>query len=288
MGKILLLFKKLFVKINDQPNNNLYRTIDIPKGIEKRNIIYASTIPMTVNIGNLIYNQEYEKAIKLGNELLITCEPLNYDYASMIHINLMEAYFKARETNVKYFEMSTYHAKQAMICGHNTGMAQERLIINLEKERNIHQALQVCNIILSDKFIFSKNGYGSKGNILKRKERLEKNLAKSLDINTDKCFLESEIVLLYSILEDSQEDIIVSENYITNGEVIRISISEYYENKDYFSIMPDLIFNALEIAFLKGKKTAIVQKAAYDDMIKNYNKLLISNMKKRVEIIREK
>ena len=161
-------------------------------------------------------------------------------------------------------------------------------IINLEKERNIHQALQVCNIILSDKFIFSKNGYGSKGNILKRKERLEKNLAKSLDINTDKCFLESEIVLLYSILEDSQEDIIVSENYITNGEVIRISISEYYENKDYFSIMPDLIFNALEIAFLKGKKTAIVQKAAYDDMIKNYNKLLISNMKKRVEIIREK
>jgi hypothetical protein len=49
-------------------------------------------------------------------------------------------------------------------------------------------------------------------------------------------------------------------------ETIEIKVSEYYNNPKYYAFMPEIVFNALESAFLDGNDTAIVPKAAFDEM----------------------
>lgn len=112
----------------------------------------------------------------------------------------MDAYFKARNNDSSYFDLSTFHAKQAVIYGHNTGLAQQRLAINLEKELKIHQAIQLCDIILSDKFYFSLHGFGSKEDYTKRKIRLIKKLDKSIDTEYDRLFTDEEVRFIYDNL----------------------------------------------------------------------------------------
>lgn len=150
-----------------------------------------------ITLGNLIFERKYDEAIELGNKMLLNCES-DYASACMIHINLMQSYFKDRSGNESYFDLSTHHAKQAMICGHNTGLAQERLIINLEKQGHIHKAINLCNIILSKRFSFSKHGCGSKDDFTNRKEKLMSKLSKAKDSKTDLLFAMDELELMYS------------------------------------------------------------------------------------------
>ena len=49
-------------------NKDLYRPV-----VSGTNIIYASPIPKTVDMGNLIFEKKYEAAITLGKKLLSTC-----------------------------------------------------------------------------------------------------------------------------------------------------------------------------------------------------------------------
>jgi hypothetical protein len=170
--------------------DNLYRPI-----ASGNNIIYASNIPKTVDIGNLIFEKRYKEAIKMGKELLASCT--EYSYEKMIHINLMQAYFNIRLEKPEYFDSSTYHAKQAIICGHNTGLAQERLVINLEKTGKINQAIQLCEIIISPKFHFSKNGFGTKDNFKTRHSKLLKKIAKAVDNSDDSLFTGYEKELIF-------------------------------------------------------------------------------------------
>lgn len=155
-------------------------------------ITIESKQPITTDLGNLIFNKEVEEAILLGEKELI-----NNPNDPGIHINLMVAYYKLRDKNKSYFNLSTLHAKKAMINGHNTGLAQKRIVLNLEKELKINQAIDFCNIILDDKFNFSKFGFGDKEYYKVKLEKLNKKLKKSIDQPENKYFTKEEIIKTY-------------------------------------------------------------------------------------------
>ena len=54
-------------------------------------------------------------------------------------------------------------------------------------------------------------------------------------------------------------------------ETINVKLSEYYDNSKYYGFMPEIIFNALESAFLDGKETAEVSKPEFETMLNNFN-----------------
>lgn len=52
---------------------------------------------------------------------------------------------------------------------------------------------------------------------------------------------------------------------------IQICVKDYYGNPSYYSVMPQSIFDALEVAYLKGDEFATVDKAAFDEMMVEYD-----------------
>ena len=50
-----------------------------------------------------------------------------------------------------------------------------------------------------------------------------------------------------------------------------IKVCEYYGHPAYYSVMPSEIFDALEIAYLKGDEKVLVDKDLFDKMIDEYN-----------------
>lgn len=181
----------------------LFRPISETSGISEKNIVASSEIPVTVDMGNLNFEKKYEESIELGKELLQACPPEDHEYMNMIHVNLMVAYFNSRNSNPTYFDLSTYHAKQSMLNGHNTGYVQKRLVINLEKSNKIYQAIQVCDIILSGNYFFSDGGGGTKEEFLKRKGKLTGKLIKTEDIKDPRMFDDKEISFIYKILDEN-------------------------------------------------------------------------------------
>jgi hypothetical protein len=167
----------------------------LPEGAQ---IIAESKIPAFCMIGNLIFEKKYHEAIKLGNKLLVQTP-----YSAGVHVNLMDAYFKVRDENPSFYDKCIEHARLAMLYGHNTGYVQERLAISLEKQGKINQALQICNIVLLDKFQFSRHGCGNKDEFLKRKMKLFNKINKAVDKEVDVLFTNDEIS---KILEGSLEE----------------------------------------------------------------------------------
>jgi hypothetical protein len=55
-------------------------------------------------------------------------------------------------------------------------------------------------------------------------------------------------------------------------ETIRIKVNNYYGNPSYYSVMPQEIFDELELASLKGEEFAVVAKEKFDKMIVDYKK----------------
>ena len=157
----------------------------LPEGAQ---IIAESKIPAFCMIGNLIFEKKYHEAIELGNKLLVQTP-----YSAGVHVNLMDAYFKVRDENPSFYDKCIEHAKLAMLYGHNTGYVQERLAISLEKQGKINQALQICNIVLLDKFHFSRHGCGIKDEYLKRKMKLLNKIGKAVDKEVDVLFTNDEI-----------------------------------------------------------------------------------------------
>ena len=51
---------------------------------------------------------------------------------------------------------------------------------------------------------------------------------------------------------------------------MRIKVKDYYGNPDYYSVMPQAIFDALEAAYLDGQEFTDVDKAQFDKMVWNY------------------
>lgn len=55
-------------------------------------------------------------------------------------------------------------------------------------------------------------------------------------------------------------------------ETIRIKVNNYYGNPSYYSVMPQEIFDALELASLQGEDYVTVSKDQFDTMIVEYGK----------------
>lgn len=55
-------------------------------------------------------------------------------------------------------------------------------------------------------------------------------------------------------------------------ETIRIKVNNYYGNPSYYSVMPQEIFDALELASLQGEECTTVNKDQFDKMIADYKK----------------
>lgn len=149
---------------------------------------FITEVSATTHLGNLNFDGKFEAAIEIGHKLLE--ENPN---ACMVHISLMMSYFKLRNQAPDYLEYSSYHAKQAIINGHNTGYAHERLVINLEKSGKIYQAIQLCDLVLLDDYNFSSHGCGRKEDFLARKEKLLKKINKAIDTSNDRLFSDEEL-----------------------------------------------------------------------------------------------
>ena len=53
-------------------------------------------------------------------------------------------------------------------------------------------------------------------------------------------------------------------------ETITINVADYYGNPSYYSVMPQDIFDALELASLRGEPTTVVDKALFEKMVIDY------------------
>ena len=197
------LFKKIFGSSDRKDVMVGISSVIKDKLPETARIIVESQIPAFCIIGNLILEKKYHEAIDLGNKLLekTPC-------SAGVHVNLMDAYFKSRNEDRIFYDKSTEHARLAMLYGHNTGYVQKRLTINLEKIGKIYQAIQICNIVLLDKFHFSKHGCGTKEEFTKRKATLIKKTDQAIDKENDLIFTNEEIsYLLEQIQLDEDREI---------------------------------------------------------------------------------
>lgn len=158
--------------------------------IQGKEVVQSSNIPKYIDAGNLIYEKKYDEAIKQLLEDLNMSNNIHYN--SMVHINLMVAYF-----HIKDIDNCNYHAKQALICGHNTGMAAERLIINLSKEKRYEAALQVCNMMTSPSFYYKPKSKYNSQTFEERKEKIIKHLTQDTEELKDSYFSKEEIDLVY-------------------------------------------------------------------------------------------
>ncbi len=53
-------------------------------------------------------------------------------------------------------------------------------------------------------------------------------------------------------------------------EQTTIKVADFYGNPSYYSVMPPAIFDALELAYLKGLNIVSVAKADFDKMVTDY------------------
>lgn len=160
--------------------------------INKPTIIYKSEMPEYIDAANKIYNKEYDSAITELKKQLKNASQTDFQNLSMIHINLMQAYFKSRNANPDYLELSTLHAKEALKYGHNTGLAPFRLIVNLEKQNRLRQAIEVCEILTAKDYNFSIHGYKQKKEFVEKLNELVMRLEKYGDNKNERLFSDEE------------------------------------------------------------------------------------------------
>ena len=58
-------------------------------------------------------------------------------------------------------------------------------------------------------------------------------------------------------------------------ETITINVADFYGNPSYYSVMPEAIFDSLELASLKGEPTTTVDKSLFDSMIIDYKQKMV-------------
>lgn len=168
----------------------------IPEG---STIVAQSDIPASCGMGNLNFEKKYSESIEMGLKLL---KETPKDCG--VWINLMDAYFKGRALSPDYLEKSTYCAKQAILYGHNTGYAEERLAKNLDKAKKYHQSLQLYNLILDNpEFHFSKGGIGNFIDFAKRRASVLKKMDKATDTEDDVLFTPEEIAQVIQSIKDN-------------------------------------------------------------------------------------
>lgn len=147
--------------------------------------VVESSVPTSCVIGNMVLNKEYDNAILTGERILLECPD---DYFA--HCNLMVALYKVGD-----IEKCNKEAKLAIIKGHHTGFCENRLSINLYKQKKYHQVIQLSDVLENSRvgLLFD--------DVHKRKLRALKHIKEALDTEHDILFTEKEIEELYENVE---------------------------------------------------------------------------------------
>lgn len=210
-----------FLKGNLSKMISVSEVSDSCKGKE---ILIESSVPEYCRVGELVFEKRYEEAIQLGLKIL---EETPCDCG--VHINLMDAYFKGRKLNEDYYDRSTYHAKMAILYGHNSGYAYDRLAKNLDKGKLFHQSVQLYNLILNTKgFHFSPHGMGNGIDFSKRRNAVIAKMDKAVDSDDDVLFTQEDInQIIQNIKEQDENERLLNERYEQRMRQMRM---EFYKN----------------------------------------------------------
>ena len=76
-------------------------------------------------------------------------------------------------------------SRLAVLYGHNTGYAHDRLLKTLKAFKQYHKAIQLCDLVLLDRFAFQAQGMGNKATFAKAREQFVKLLPKAADSESD-------------------------------------------------------------------------------------------------------
>jgi len=125
----------------------------------------------TTEAANLIYRKDFDGAIRLLETL--DDSAINRNSAAMKHLNLAIAYSKKKD-----IDQSNFHYHKAIEFEHPTGMAYEKLAINLTKQGKLQEAIEVCQRLIDHPSIPSPHSYLTKDDMRKRKDKLRARLAR--------------------------------------------------------------------------------------------------------------
>ncbi len=154
----------------------------------------------SISLGNLMYSKQYDVVITEGLRML---ESSPKDAG--IRVQLMDAFYKLRDTNPAYLDQSTEHARLAIIYGHDTGYAHKRLAMNLMNTAQYHKALQLCDMVMMPEFSFSTNGCGKVSYFGDIALRAMKKLSKAADSPKDVLFTKKQIDSIISMTKKHKE-----------------------------------------------------------------------------------
>lgn len=154
----------------------------------------------SISLGNLMYSKQYDVVITEGLRML---ESSPKDAG--IHVQLMDAFYKLRDTNPTYLDQSTEHARMAIIYGHDTGYAHKRLAMNLMNTAQYHKALQLCDMVMMPEFSFSTHGCGKVSYFGDIALRAMKKLGKATDSPKDVLFTKKQIDSIISMTKKRKE-----------------------------------------------------------------------------------
>lgn len=154
----------------------------------------------SILLGNLMYSKQYDVVITEGLRML---ESSPKDAG--IHVQLMDAFYKLRDTNTTYLDQSTEHARLAIIYGHDTGYAHKRLAMNLMNTAQYHKALQLCDMVMMQEFSFSTHGCGKVSYFGDIALRAMKKLGKAKDSPKDVLFTKKQIDSIISMTKKHKE-----------------------------------------------------------------------------------
>ncbi|MFW5879924.1 MAG: hypothetical protein ACOCUV_03780 [bacterium] len=193
---------------------NLFRN---KKKVAQKKVVYGS-VPDYISSANKIHEKRYDEAIVELKEQLDNTPQDNAADLAMIHINLLQAYFKSRNENPDHFDLSTHHAKEALKYGHNTGFAADRIIINLEKQKRYNHAIEVCEVLISNEYHILQNSKRTKETYVEKLEKLKNKLEKHGDKNSENFFSEEEKIM---IINNSKIGISPVEPELSEEEVVK-------------------------------------------------------------------
>lgn len=123
---------------------------------------------------SLINQKDPDEAIRILESL--NDDDLGIEDAGMKHLHLGIAFGKKKDV-----ERSNHHYRKAIEYGHPSGMAYEKLAINLAKQGKLEEAIEVCQRLVSHPKIPKPRSYLTKDDMRKRKERLEARLRKDAE-----------------------------------------------------------------------------------------------------------
>lgn len=131
----------------------------------------------------LLEQKQYAEVIKKGASFL-----KSHPEDAGIHLAMMDAHFKMRADDPAHLDGCAESARLAIICGHNTGYAHDRLLKVLKTLGRYHAAVSLCDLVLMPAFAFDAHGGGDKAAFTKAREQLLTLLPKAKDGAEDVLF----------------------------------------------------------------------------------------------------